>query len=50
LRRAVYLDPRHEQALLHLAFLRARRGDEAEAERLRRRATRAAARTGGDAR
>jgi chemotaxis protein methyltransferase WspC len=49
LRRAVYLDPGHEQALLHLAFLRARRGDVAEAGRLRRRASLARTGRGGDA-
>jgi chemotaxis protein methyltransferase WspC len=49
LRRAVYLDPGHGQALLHLAFLRARRGDDAEAARLRRRAFLARAGRGGDA-
>ena len=48
LRRAVYLDPGYEQALLHLAFLRARHGDAAEAGRLRRRATLARTRAGGD--
>jgi chemotaxis protein methyltransferase WspC len=47
-RRAVYLDPRHEQALLHLAFLRARRGDAGEANRLRRRAVMARTRAGSD--
>lgn len=48
LRRAVYLDPGHEQALLHLAFLRTRHGDAAEAERLRRRASLAGTRARGD--
>jgi chemotaxis protein methyltransferase WspC len=50
LRRAVYLDPRHAEALQHLAFLRARHGDAAEAERLRLRASLARARNGGDVR
>jgi chemotaxis protein methyltransferase WspC len=48
LRRAVYLAPEDEQALLHLAFLRARHGDAAEAARLRRRATLARTDSGGD--
>jgi chemotaxis protein methyltransferase WspC len=48
LRRAVYLAPGDEQALLHLAFLRARHGDAAEAARLRRRATLARTGSGGD--
>jgi chemotaxis protein methyltransferase WspC len=37
-RRAIYLAPRHEGALSHLALLRARRGDAREAEQFRRRA------------
>jgi chemotaxis protein methyltransferase WspC len=37
-RHAIYLDPRHEQALLHLALERDREGDAKEAEQLRRRA------------
>lgn len=41
LRRAVYLDPRHEGALLLLARERERGGNRSEAERLRRRAARA---------
>jgi chemotaxis protein methyltransferase WspC len=36
-RRALYLDPHHEQALTHLALERARQGDQREAGRLRRR-------------
>jgi chemotaxis protein methyltransferase WspC len=40
-RRAVYLDPDHGDALLHLALVRARQGDGQEAEQFRRRATRA---------
>jgi chemotaxis protein methyltransferase WspC len=36
-RRAIYLDPRHEAALGHLAIERERQGDTAEAARLRRR-------------
>jgi chemotaxis protein methyltransferase WspC len=43
-RRAVSLDPYHEDALLHLAFACARRGEAHEAERLRRRAALARAR------
>ncbi|WP_309380775.1 CheR family methyltransferase [Cerasicoccus frondis] len=38
LRRAVYLDAKHAQSLLHLALLAERRGDNAGAERLRKRA------------
>jgi chemotaxis protein methyltransferase WspC len=40
LRRTLYLDPAHEPALLHLATLRERAGDQSEAARLRRRAGR----------
>lgn len=36
-RRALYLDPQHEEALLHLMLLSQERGNEAEASRLRRR-------------
>jgi len=36
-RRALYLEPHHEQALTHLALERARQGDRREADRLRRR-------------
>lgn len=39
-RGAIYLDPRHEQALLHLALLRERQGDVAGARRLQERARR----------
>jgi len=37
-RRAVYLDARHADSLFHLALLAERRGDQAGAERLRKRA------------
>nr|WP_234043834.1 protein-glutamate O-methyltransferase CheR [Cerasicoccus arenae] len=37
-RRAVYLEARHAQSLFHLALLSERRGDQAGAERLRKRA------------
>ena len=40
LRRAVYLDPNHYEALCHLAVLVERRGDGLEASRLRQRAAR----------
>ena len=39
--RAVYLQPDHYEALIHLAFLLERRGDTARAAVLRRRAQRA---------
>ena len=39
--RAVYLEPAHYEALVHLALLRERRGDAAGAAHLRRRAARA---------
>jgi chemotaxis protein methyltransferase WspC len=41
-KKALYLDPHHEQALAHLALLLDKRGDAAAAEQLRRRARRAA--------
>ena len=40
LNRALYLDADFHEALLHLSLLKARRGDEAGAERLRRHAER----------
>ena len=40
LRRALYLDPEHEDALVHLAMILERRGDSAAAARLRSRARR----------
>jgi chemotaxis protein methyltransferase WspC len=43
--RALYLDPRHTEALLHMALLARRRGDERLAENFRRRAGRT---SGGD--
>jgi chemotaxis protein methyltransferase WspC len=39
-RKVLYLEPRHEEALLHLALLLEKRGGEAEAARLRLRARR----------
>ena len=39
-RRALYVDPGHEEALLHLASLRAKQGDEDGAKRLQQRARR----------
>jgi chemotaxis protein methyltransferase WspC len=44
LRRAIYLEPEHAEALLHLAGLLERVGADDEAARLRRRAERAHAR------
>jgi chemotaxis protein methyltransferase WspC len=44
-RRALYLDPQHEEALVHLMFLYQEGGNEAAATRLRRRLER---KTGGD--
>jgi chemotaxis protein methyltransferase WspC len=38
--RTLYLDPRHREALLHLALLARRRGDERQAENYLRRAGR----------
>jgi chemotaxis protein methyltransferase WspC len=43
LRRALYLDPAHEESLLHLAVLLERSGDRSGAARLRQRARRAEA-------
>jgi chemotaxis protein methyltransferase WspC len=40
--KAVYLDPRHDEALLALALLAARRGEDATAANFRRRANRSA--------
>ena len=40
-RKALYLDPQHPEALLHLATLLAAQGDEAGARRLQERAARA---------
>ncbi|PWB34531.1 chemotaxis protein CheR, partial [Pseudomonas sp. SDI] len=40
-RKALYLDPQHAEALLHLAMLLAAQGDEAGARRLQERAARA---------
>ncbi|MCI0912319.1 CheR family methyltransferase [Pseudomonas putida] len=40
-RKALYLEPQHPEALLHLAMLLAAQGDEAGARRLQERATRA---------
>ena len=42
-RKALYLDPGHQEALVHLAFLLEKRGDGAGARRLHRRAKRAIA-------
>ncbi|HEU5073093.1 MAG TPA: CheR family methyltransferase [Polyangiaceae bacterium] len=42
--KALYLDPAHYEALVHLALLHEQRGDRARAEHLRRRAERALAR------
>ena len=39
-RRALYLDPSHADAMLHLALLLGQRGDDAGADRLRARARR----------
>jgi len=41
-RQAIYLDPTHQEALLHLALLRERSGDIAGAKALAERARRAA--------
>lgn len=41
LRKAIYLDPRHYESLVHLALLVGQKGDTANAELLRRRAERA---------
>lgn len=46
-RRALYLDPQHDEALLHLLLLYQEEGNEAAAARLRRRLERKSA--GGDA-
>jgi chemotaxis protein methyltransferase WspC len=46
-RRALYLDPSHADALLHLALLMERRGDSASATRLRARARRTLDAPGG---
>ncbi len=46
-RKALYLDPDHHEALVHLAFLLEKRGDRAGAQRLHGRARRASA--GGNA-
>jgi chemotaxis protein methyltransferase WspC len=46
-RKALYLDPNHEETLLHLSLLLEKRGDAAAAERLRARALRAARGAGG---
>ncbi|MNH38847.1 putative biofilm formation methyltransferase WspC [compost metagenome] len=40
-RKALYLEPQHPEALLHLAMLLAAQGDEAGARRLHERAARA---------
>jgi chemotaxis protein methyltransferase WspC len=42
-RRALYLDPSHSEALLHLALILDRRGDSGGANRLRMRARRGVA-------
>ena len=39
-RKALYLEPDHHEALIHLALLLRKRGDEAGAQRLQRRASR----------
>jgi chemotaxis protein methyltransferase WspC len=41
-RKAIYLDPNHTEALVHLALLAERRGDAPEARRLHERARRVA--------
>jgi chemotaxis protein methyltransferase WspC len=41
LRRAIYLDPNHEESLLQLAIVYQRLGDQRHAARYRRRAARA---------
>jgi chemotaxis protein methyltransferase WspC len=48
--RALYLDPTHYEALVHLALLRERRGDAAGAAHLRKRAARARPAGRGDTR
>jgi chemotaxis protein methyltransferase WspC len=45
-KKALYLEPQHQEALTHLALLLDRRGDAAGAERLRRRAQRSGAKEG----
>ena len=46
LRRALYLDPDHYEALCHFALLAEEHGEHANASQLRRRAARVQARTG----
>lgn len=46
-RKALYLDPQHHEALLHLAYLLEKRGDLAEARRLQQRAGRVQQRKSG---
>jgi chemotaxis protein methyltransferase WspC len=51
--KTVYLDPKHDEALLALALLAERRGDRSKADGFRRRARKTAKRTGpegGDSR